>query len=232
MAGLLFATAARCRADDLVMNARDAAAYQIIRCDDAAGQADLLCDGLMFDCRGLTPAPALHIDAAMQQIALPAGFALADHALVTVGPGAQLAGAGQLLPVVRALAGLVRALAAMPGVCAVVWLPARTAMSPQWFAEATGHWLNGGAFPALAMTGLARSDQGFASTGLAYFTGQEFVFGSREGVRETDARGAVRLTDWLVAHGRIDAACDIELPGFGTVRLEPQGPDSLRATPL
>ena len=208
-------------------------AFRVMDDGGVGGHARLLCDGLAFDCQGLAPATARRIDTPLQSITLPAGFAAADQALVTLSPGAELAGAARLLPVLRVLSGLVITLADLPGVRAIAWLPARMAMSPAWFAEAVGIWLNGGPFPALALTALSRSDEGFTSRGLAYFIGQEFVLTGRNGVvRDTDARGAIRLTDWLVAHGRIDSPQTVELPGFGTVYLEPAGSDAVLARTL
>jgi len=230
---LLFDPAARPGLAEIAALAERSDGFALTHRDEAAGHAELLRDGLPFDCLGLAPGGQLQLDTALQQIALPGGCAPGDLALVTLSPGAQLAGAGQLLPVVRMISGLVLALGALPGLRAVAWLPARLAMSPDWFAEAVGAWLHGGPFPALALTALARTEHGFASRGLAYFTGQEFVFAGKDGIlRERDARGAVRLTDWLVAHGRIEAACEVELPGFGTVLIEPDGPDSLCARSL
>ena len=236
VAALLFDPAARPSLADLGGLANTGRAFRVVQSGvggATGGEAELLRDGLAFDCHGLAAAPALRIDTPLQTIALPRGFATGDHALVTLRPGAHLAGAAQLLPVVRVLAGIVMALTELPDVRAVVWLPARLAMSPAWFVEAVGAWLDGGPFPALALTALARSDRGLASRGLAYFVGQEFLFQGRDGVlREADARGAIRLTDWLVAHGRVDAPQRIELHGFGTVNIEPVGPDSLLAHSL
>ena len=59
------------------------------------------------------------------------------------------------------------------------------------------------------------------------------MFAGKDGVlRESDARGAVRLADWLVAHGRVDSPREIELAGFGTVLLEPDGQTHLLARSL
>ncbi len=233
VAALLFDRALRPALTDIVALSRTSGVFGVTHQDSAAGQAELLRDGLTFDCLGLAPAASLAMDTALQLVALPGDFAIGDHALITLSPGPHLAGAGQLLPVVRMLAGLVLALNELPGLRAVAWLPARLAMSPAWFAEAIGAWLKGGPFPALALTALARSERGFASRGLAYFVGQDFVFSGKDGVlRESDARGAVRLTDWLVAHGPVDTPREIELAGFGKVLLEPDGQNSLRARSL
>jgi hypothetical protein len=233
VAALLFDPAVQPGLTDVAALAHVDGAFAVTHQDAVAGQAELLRNGLTFDCHGLAPGDPLVMATALRLFALPGDFSVADRALVTLGPGAHLAGAGQLLPVVRTLAGLVLALGDLPGLHAVVWLPARLAMSPAWFAEAVGVWLKGGPFPALALTALARTEQGLASEGLSYFVGQEFVFSGKDGIlRESDARGAVRLTDWLVAHGRVDSPCEVELAGFGTVLLEPHGQDRLAARSL
>ena len=236
VAALLFDPAMRPSLADLEALARSSCVFRVTDTSAgraSAGQAELFRDGLTFDCHGLAPAAALRIDTPLQKITLPADFLARDHALITLCPGAHLAGAAQLLPVVRVLSGLVMALSELPGTRAIAWLPARLAMSPRWFVEAVGIWLKGGPFPALALTALARSEQGYVSRGLAYFVGQEFVFTGKDGIlREADVRGAVRLTDWLVAHGHVDCAQKVELAGFGTVQLEPHGQNSLRAHTL
>ena len=167
VAALLFDRALRPAITDVEAQARATGAFAVTHRDADAGQAELLCDGLTFDCHGLAPGEALGMTTGLQQVALPADFAVNDLALVTLRPGPALTGAGQLLPVVRMLAGLVLALDGLPGLRAVAWLPARLAMSPAWFAEAIGAWLKGGPFPALALTALARSERGFASQGLS-----------------------------------------------------------------
>ena len=208
--------------------ARAAKDFDVTHQDEAAGYAELCLDGMMFDCLGLVPGAALRMETTLQQIALPPGFVMADHGILTLGPGNHLAGAGHLLPVVRGLTRLVLALAPLPAARAVAWLPARLVMPCEWFAQAVGIWLNGGPFPALALSALVRSDDGLASRGLSYFTGQEFIFTGKDGiVREIDARGAVRFTDWLVANGRVDSPCTVDLPGFGTVTIQPGGENTL-----
>ena len=233
VAALLFDPAVRPATPDLVALSHARGAFAVTHQDDAAGHAELLCDGLPFDCLGLAPGAALGMQTGLRRIALPADFAADELALVALAQGPRLSGAGQLLPVVRTLASLVMALGELRGLRAVAWLPARLAMPPSWFAEAVGAWLKGGPFPALALTALVRSEHGLTSHGLAYFIGQEFVFTGKDGIlRENDARGAVRLTDWLVAHGRVDSACNVELAGFGTVLVEPDGQNMLHAHSL
>ncbi len=219
VAGLLFDPGNRPTRADLAALAQSCGSFGVVPHDHAAGEAELSGDGLRFECAGLAPAPRLQIARALDAIGLPDGFALADQALVTLAPGAYLGGSAQALPVVRVLGALLLELAALRGLRAIAWLPAGLAMSPAWCGEAVGKWLAGGPFPALALTALTRTEHGFASRGLAFFTGQEFVFAGPQ----SSARGALRLTDWLVAHGRVESACTAELTGFGTVLVEPDG---------
>lgn len=233
VAGLLFAPDARPGIDGLRTLSQRGRAFSLSHEDASGGWAEILCDGLTFDCCGLAPAKAGEVQGGMQLIGLPRDFAASTLAQVTLAPGPHLAGSGNLQPVVRILSGLVMALARMPGVRAVTWLPAQIAMSPEWFVEAVGIWLKGGPFPALALTGLVRADGGIASRGLAYFTGQEFILSGKDGKPgEGDLRVAIRLVDWLVAHGRVDAPREVTLVGFGPVWVEPDSRNSLKARVL
>ena len=233
VAGLLFDPALRPDAAAIGRAAAASGQFAVIGCESLRGEADILCDGLGFALRALAPAPALALDRIGLAPGLPKGFAPEQHALVTLAPAIDLAGAGRLLPVVRVLSGLILALRAMPGLVAVVWLPAQLAMTPDWFARAVEPWLAGGPFPALALTGLVRQDECIQSRGLCYFTGQEFALvPCADRLEEADMRAAVRLVDWMVAHGRVDAACDAVLTGFGTVHLDPGAPDRVQARRL
>ena len=102
-----------------------------------------------------------------------------------------------------------------------------------WFAEAVGVWLAGGPFPVLALTALQRRADAFQSEGLAFLIGQEFTLSAKDGaLTEADARVAVRLTDWLVAHGRVNVAQEVVLAGCGAVWLKPDGTGALLAERL
>lgn len=233
MAALLFDPAARPDAAAIDRLTEAAGGFAVIAADPARGEAELMCDGLGFGLRGLAPAPALALDRAGQALGLPASFAPEGLALITIGPAAGLVGAGRLLPVVRVLAGLIEALGDLPGLVAVSWLPAQLVMAPDWFSAAVTPWLNDGPFPALALAGLERGADHIASRGLGYFIGQEFTLAAQgNSPAEDDLRVAVRLIDWLVAHGRIDAPARAELTGYGTVELAPDGPDRVRARRL
>lgn len=232
IAALLFDPAHRPSRD---MIAAAAPSLAVI-CEDVAdysegdGTAEVLRDGLTFDFGGLRPAPAQPAARAAHVIGLPRDFSETGLDAVSVAPGPHLAGAQHLLPVVRVAAGLLLELVQMPGLEAVCWLPARVAMAPTWFAEAVRLWLAGGPFPVLALVALSRSRQSFASDGLGFFIGQEFTLEGRDGaLTETDSRVAVRLTDWLVAHGKLESGQEVVLADVGAVWVEPDHPGHLIA---
>ena len=144
---------------------------------------------------------------------------------ITLRPGAHLAGGGNLLPVVRSMVDVAAALVALPEVQAVVWHPARSGMAPAYFAQVVGKWLEGGPFPALGLTALAREvDGGLRSEGLAFFTGQELRI---EPVRDESpaqaAKIAIRLINTLVTIPPVFAPCEFTGPGGERLNAEPSG---------
>ncbi len=200
---------------------------------DPLGCVELLSEGLTFDLGGLAPIESAGPSAYAHTVALPPTFDTAGLAAVHFAPGPHLAGAQHLLPVVRVAAGLVMQLVPLAGLRAIIWHPARTIMSPAWFAESIGIWLAGGPFPAMALTALIKGQHGFDSEGLEFLIGQEFSLQSKGPVpSREDSRIAVRLTDWLVAHGRVNAACEVVLSGAGAVWLEPVGQNRLNVRVL
>lgn len=185
------------------------------RAADGVEWVELLRDGLTFDLDGLAPGPA----AALPGISSWYGFeAQPGLSAMTLSVGPHLAGAAHLLPVVKAAASLLAALSALPGVSAVAWLPASTATRRDWFATAADAWERGGPFPALALSALERDERGtLRSRGLAFLVGAEFALtGVADLAPEAAARIAIRLSDWLVAHGIPAVPGEVELDG-GTV---------------
>lgn len=229
LAALLFGQDGRPAADALAELAAAPDGFTMLNAATAPpGTAELLRDGLTFDVAGLAPTAPLPVPDAVHRVALPGDFSLAglEASWFMVGP--HLAGAENLLPVLRVAAAILSHFATLGGLQAMVWRPARIVMSPAWFVEAIGVWLAGGPFPALALTALARTERGIASEGLAFLMGQEFTLHARSGgPNREDSRMAVRLTDWLVAHGRVDRAREVVLTGAGAVWLEPEGPNKL-----
>lgn len=229
LAALLFGRDGRPATDDIAGLAAGPDGFSLLNPDQApTGSAELLRDGLTFDLAGLAPAPQCAIPAMAHRVALANDFNCDALEAVWFMVGPHLAGAERLLPVLRVAAAVLRRLSTLNGLQAIVWRPARIAMSPAWFAEAVGIWLAGGPFPALALTALARSEDGLESEGLSFLTGQEFKLHTRSGgPNREDSRIAVRLTDWLVANGRVDTPREVALTGVSAVWLEPDGQNRL-----
>ncbi len=236
LAALLFDAAERPDAQALASLAAQSGEFSLVEGGAYGapfGCTELLCEGLTFDLGGLAPREIVVPPDYAHTVALSQDFDPAGLAALTFAPGPHLAGAQHLMPVVRVAAGLVLKLAPLAGLRAIIWHPARTIMSPAWFAESIGIWLAGGPFPAMALTALVRHERGFDSEGLAFLVGQEFSLQAKgDAPGREDSRIAVRLTDWLVAHGRVDAACEVVLSGAGAVWLEPAGQNRLNARVL
>lgn len=198
---------------------------------DGAGWVELLRDGLTFDLSGLAPAQPAPLPDIAHSFGLEAALDPAGCEALSLAPGPHLAGAGHLLPVVRVAAALLAGLVGLPGLKGVVWCPARTLVSPSWFRRAVEAWLGGGPFPALALSAIVRGPDGvMRSEGLAFLTGQEFRLVPASGAPpEAAGRMAMRLSDWLVAHGRVESAREVILAGTGAVWLDPVAPGLVEA---
>ena len=187
--------------------------------DQETGWAELLITGLTFDVAGLAPGPGEPPPAVAHRYGLVEHLSLEGLEAVLVQPGAHLAGAAAMLPVVRGCVALGAALATHTGAAAVVWIPARTAMTTDYFAATIGTWLSGGAFPALGLTALAAGGSGLTSEGLAFFTGQELEVAGND-LAHT-GRIAVRMVHSLVGHGRLAAPTQLTGPEGECLQAEP-----------
>jgi hypothetical protein len=181
----------------------------------------LLVDGLSFDLVGLRPGssdePCVHF------FGLPAHTDPASWEALTIRLRPHLAGGHTMAPVVRTQAWLAAALASLPGVEAVAWHPARSCCEPAYFRESVLRWVDGGVFPGLGLTALAISpDGGMHSEGLALFTTQELRIEPELMVdKAAGAKIGVRLLDWLVENGRLEAPQRITSPDGAPLCLEP-----------
>ncbi|MFC3174842.1 hypothetical protein ACFOD9_11335 [Novosphingobium bradum] len=163
---------------------------------------ELLALGLTFDLRGLAPGIGAQVAAPGHAFGLPLADARGLECVV-LRTGPHLASAGSLMPIVRTMAALGCELASLPGLVGIGWEPAGTIMAPDYFRTTAGAWLEGGAFPALGFTALARSPAGaMRSIGLGFFLGHELELAARPGESPADtARLAVRLIHDLVQNG-------------------------------
>lgn len=217
--------------EDLADAARQGGGFAVTHSPPIAeGWAEVLRDGLTFDVRGLAggqACPAFPVDHLL-------GLRLSDIAglsAMTVSPGPHLAGAEHLLPVIRVVSALLLSLSRIGAARAICWNPAKCAASPALFERAVIPWLDGGPFPALALIALSpQGDGSIVSAGLKFLTGQEFVLADELGRgREHLSRVAIRLVDWLVAHGPVKASQKAVLAGTGEVMVEADAGDRILA---
>jgi len=184
---------------------------------------ELLAMGLGFEVLGVLPEASAPPCEPQHWFGLDQGFGLARAEWMTLRPGTHLAGAENLLPVVRAMVGAGAHLAEALGARGVVWRPARTAIGVAQFGRLVTAWLAGGPFPALGLTALRRGPDGsMRSEGLHFFTGQEFVLHSPPDCDAGRAgRIAVRLINDLIQRGAITGAEDLDGPGGERLSAEP-----------
>lgn len=181
---------------------------------------ELLALGLTFDLQGLAPGiPAESVRPA-HAFSVPLQDVQGLEAL-TVRPGPHLSAGSTLLPVIRAIAALGCELAALPGLVAIGWEPARTAMTPDYYCRVVSAWLKGGAFPGLGMAALVRQPDGAVKTdGLAFFVGEEARIEPQSGESPADtAKFALRVIHDLVENGPYSAGA-VDGPGGVTLHCE------------
>jgi hypothetical protein len=177
------------------------------RPEEPACWLELLASGLTFDLLGLAPGQPAVTGPRSALIGMTEAEAAKPLEAIELVPGAHLAGGEAILPIVRVHAALGARLVELPGVAAVAWRPAGTWVEPRAFVRMVAAWLEGGAFPALALTALIRSGDGTLSTqGLGFFVGRELRL--EHGLVETEteaAKLAIRLIHHIVEAGRDEA---------------------------
>lgn len=195
------------------------------------GWAEVLRDGLTFDLRGLSGGKAQVCPVIDHVVGVDIDHGSAGLSALLICPGPHISGAQHLLPVIRVATALADSLAGIGTPRAICWMPARNAVAPHLFRQAIVPWLKGGPFPAIALASLQRlADGNIISTGLKFLIGQEFSLSGDAGTSpEHLARVAVRLVDWLVAHGPVKEATQPVLAGTGAVFLEAENATSIIA---
>lgn len=128
--------------------------------------------------------------------------------MLSIGLDANLAGGEKTAPIAAALleigAYLVRYLT--PSV--IAWSPGKIATDPTYFSDVVTDYVNGGAFPALAVVRFVFSpdDAAVRTEGLVWFSGQELEL-TGNGLTKADlARRAVRLIHDIAVNGPISGA--------------------------
>jgi hypothetical protein len=198
---LLFAPGQRPSADDLRALAERDGAFMLSHVPaNEPGWVEALVTGLTFEVHGLAPGEPEPAHAVAHRYGLPSGWWEPRLEAVTLRPGPHLAAGRAMLPVVRGCVALGVALAALPGVEAAVWLPARVAMGSGYFRGVADAWLGGGAFPALGLTALGDApDGGLNSHGLGFFVNRELHVAPSPGASAAQlAKVAMRAVHALV----------------------------------
>ncbi|CAH0497007.1 hypothetical protein [Novosphingobium sp. CECT 9465] len=229
LAALLYDTGSVPGIDELMGAAEGYGEFTVSHVPAAGeGWAEVVRDGLTFDLRGLSGGAALDPPAIAHAVGMQPGD---DLASLRICPGPHLAGAQRLLPVIRVGAALAMSLSKIGRPRAICWIPARNAVAPELFNRAVKPWLEGGPFPAMALASLHRMPRGgIGSEGLKFLIGQEFsLVGDTLKGPDHLARVAVRLVDWLVAHGPVVEDTEVVLAGTGAVFLEAQTNTSIVA---
>lgn len=214
---LLFARGTRPSAD--AVSALAAAAGETVAFSISHRPADhpywleLLALGLTFDLQGLAPGIPADTAPPAHAFSLPLADTCELEAL-TVRPGPHLSAGATLLPVIRALAALGCELARLPGLAAIGWEPARTAMTPAYYGKVVSSWLKGGPFPGLGLSALIRGHDGSVQTdGLSFFIGHEARIEPIASESPADtAKFALRVIHDLVENGPYSPGA-VEGPG-------------------
>jgi hypothetical protein len=141
---------------------------------------------------------------------------------------ANLARGQKTAPIAAALLEIGAYFSARLGPSVIAWRPAKIASDPVYFREAVSDYVNGGAFPALAVIGFDFScdDRVLRTTGLDWFSGQELEL-TGNGLSKADlARRAVRLIHDIAVNGPMgggDLVPDIASDGHITLSLSEDG---------
>lgn len=225
---LLYAAGRRPSVDDVRRAGEASGVFAItFDSDEEPGWAEVLVTGLTFEVRGLAPGKGEPVPPIAHRFGLES--ARPDEAMeaIVIRPGAHLAGAAAMLPVVRGCVALAAALAEQTDAAAIVWIPARSAMATDYFGSVIADWLGGGAFPALGLTALVPTATGIESEGLRFFTGQELEVVADPGSDPARAgRIAVRMVHLLVGNGPLTAPTPLTGPEGEPLLAEPVGDGS------
>jgi len=188
--------------------------------DESDNWLELLINGLTFDIHGLAGGTVAEMPALRHSFGLDDAGAVQAVSLLA---GPHLAGGENMMPIVRSQLALSLRLATLPGVVAIVWTPAQSAMAVDHFNTLVSTWLEGGAFPALGLTAFSLAlDGGLQSDGLAFFTGQELRLEpelAEDGIAATKL--AVRLINQLVEYGKVTERFEMTGPDGAPLVLEP-----------
>jgi hypothetical protein len=130
------------------------------------------------------------------------------NSMLSIGLDANLSGGEKTAPIAAALLEIGAYLCQYLTPAMIAWVPGKIVTDPAYFSEAVTDYVNGGAFPALAVVRFVFSpdDAAVRTEGLVWFSGQELeLIGN--GLTKADlARRAVRLIHDIAVNGPISGA--------------------------
>ncbi|WP_206240360.1 hypothetical protein [Novosphingobium terrae] len=193
---LLFAEGQRPTIEDVDRLITELSAGQMLsagyRDEAIPGRLELVCRGLTFDLGGLAPASAAPLPTVTQNIGL--GDDLPQVEAVTLMAGRHLEDGAHLPPVLRTHLEVALALAALPGLQAMMWAPSGVMMSPAHCVQTIRAWLDGGPFPAPGLVALLREEDGtLLSHGLSFFAPYQLRVEAADECREAQEEIASAL---------------------------------------
>lgn len=127
--------------------------------------------------------------------------------------GEHVAGGERVPAIVQALLGAAAKLGSSLGAVAAIWQPAQIVSGFGYFSESIADYLEGGAFPVLAMVNFkAAADGTVNSTGLGFLAGQELQI-AENGMEQSELmRRVVRVVHDLATNGPVTEA--VKLAGI------------------
>jgi hypothetical protein len=189
----------------------------------AGGTIALQRAGLGFDLAGLAPGVPLPVPHPLSACELPDDFAPASIAAVSLRLGPHIEAGRGSLAILREWFALATALADSLGASGIVWTPAGLALGPPLLARNLQAWTARGELPVTLLASFHPTlDRAVQSSGLAFFTGQEFRIEPQlvGGTQQVDTLARL-LFRHLVYAGPQSETGHLSTPDGHPLRIEP-----------
>lgn len=195
------------------------------RANSTVDWIEILASGLTFDAIGIAPGQPLALGAPSTWRG-PSQPSAGESEALGIAPGPHLAGAGHLLPVVKAHFGIAAALLShCQGARGAVWLPSDLGVAAKTFVALVTDWLDGGPFPAPTLIHCKETAaRGMVTSGMAFFIGHEIRLHPSLVPDPVGARRLLfRLADRFVENGGVDDGEVVELEDGSRLRITLRG---------
>lgn len=189
----------------------------------AGGAIALQRAGLGFDLAGLAPGIPLPVPHPLSARELPDDFAPASIAAVSLRLGPHIEAGRGNLAILREWFALAAALADALGAAGIVWTPAGLALGPALLARNLQAWTARGELPVTLLASFHPTlDGAVQSSGLAFFTGQEFRIEPQlvGGTQQVDTLARLLFRHLVYAGPQSDTG-HLSTPDGHPLRIEP-----------